>query len=110
MGSLVHFNVRKLAKLHGLRSFVETGTAQGDSLAVAGTVPEFVALHSIEIIPTVAAAARLRFEKDKRVQIWEDDTRHALPLILKELPEGPALFWLDAHFPAAHHGDRKSVV
>ena len=39
MGSLVHFNVRKLAELHGLRSFVETGTAQGDSLAVAATVP-----------------------------------------------------------------------
>jgi hypothetical protein len=27
-----------------------------------------------------------------------------MPKILQGLPEGPALFWLDAHFPGAHTG------
>ena len=41
MGSLAHFNLAGIAKLHGLKHFIETGTAQGDSLAQACQVKAF---------------------------------------------------------------------
>jgi hypothetical protein len=61
-------------------------------------------VHTIEIVPEIAAAARFRFKDHKQVQVWEGSSGRCLPLILKELPADPCLFWLDAHFPGAHHG------
>ena len=104
MGTLAHFNLQPLAEMHGLKHFVETGTAQGHSLALAATVKEFASLHSVEIMPDLVAAARMRFGADARIQIWEGDSRHCLPMILRDLPDEPTLFWLDAHFPGAHSG------
>lgn len=101
MGSLAAFNLDGIRELHRLRAFVETGTATGDGVAQA-LANGFEIVHSIEVVPAVAAAAQARFGGDKRVTIWTDDSRHALPLICRELPPGPALFWLDAHFPGAH--------
>ena len=74
MGSLHHFNLAGIAKLHGLKHFVETGTAQGDSLALASGVPAFKTLHSIEIVESLATAARARFALDSRVNIWHGDS------------------------------------
>ncbi len=101
MGTLAAFHLPGIRALHNVTSFVETGTAAGDGVAHAIDAG-FSLVHSIEIIPEVAAAAKARFSADDRVTIWTDDSRHALPLILKELPPDPALFWLDAHFPGAH--------
>lgn len=102
MGTLAHFNLQAIAEMHGVRNFVETGTAQGDSLALAATIPEFAALHSVEIMPDLVSKAKMRFASDARVQIWEGDSRSCLPMILRELSPEPTLFWLDAHFPGAH--------
>ena len=105
MGSLAHFApwLHNGLRRYGFASFVETGTARGDSLAIAARLP-FKALHSIEIVPDLAAAARVRFKDDARVQVWEGDSLDCLPMILRELPPEPCLFWLDAHFPGAHTG------
>jgi hypothetical protein len=105
MGSLAHFApwLHNGLRRYGFASFVETGTARGDSLAIAARLP-FKALHSIEIVPDLAAAARVRFKDDARVQVWEGDSLDCLPMILRDLPAEPCLFWLDAHFPGAHTG------
>lgn len=103
MGSLAHFDIAGLQRLHGLVSFVETGTAAGDSLALAAAA-SFKALHSVEIVPELVAAARARFASDRRVKVWEGDTCLILNTVLQALPAGPCLFWLDAHFPGAHSG------
>jgi hypothetical protein len=104
MGSLARFNLPGLAQVHGLKHFVETGTAQGDSVALACQVKAFASLHSIEIVPELATAAKARFEKDERVVIWQGDSVTCLSMVLRDLPPEPALFWLDAHFPGAHSG------
>lgn len=104
MGTLAHYNLRGIAHALGLRHFVETGTAQGDGLAYAAAVPEFETLHSIEIEPKLAAAARARFAYDRRIKIWQGDSRKVIHKLLRELPEEPCLWWLDAHFPGAHSG------
>lgn len=104
MGSLAHFNLAALADRHGLRHFVETGTAQGDGLAWAAQVKSFATLHSIEIVPELVVAARARFASDPRVTVWEGDSGHVIPMLLRDLPPEPCLWWLDAHFPGAHTG------
>lgn len=102
MGSLHHFNLAGLAKLHGLKHFVETGTAAGDSVSLACQVKGFEQLHSIEIVEQLVTAARARFASDPRVTIWHGDSVSCLAMLLRDLPPEPALFWLDAHFPGAH--------
>lgn len=104
MGTLAHFDLALLARIHGLVSLVETGTAQGDSLAVAARVPQFQQLHSIEIVQELHEAARARFKSDERIHVWHGDSLGTLPAVLASLPAGPCLFWLDAHFPGAHSG------
>jgi hypothetical protein len=103
MGTLAHFNLAGVRSLHGLRSFVETGTAAGDGVEQARQAG-FDPVHSIEIVPELAQAARFRFAGHKQVNIWDGSSLHCLPMILRGLPAEPCLFWLDAHFPGAHHG------
>jgi hypothetical protein len=103
MGTLSKYNLAGMRVLHGLRSFVETGTAQGDGTEQARAAG-FDPIHTIEVVPEIAAAARFRFAEHKQVRVWEGSSVSNLPLILKDLPAEPCLFWLDAHFPGAHHG------
>jgi hypothetical protein len=104
MGTLAHFDMAGLAQRHGLKHFVETGTAQGDGLALAAQVRAFQTLHSIEIVPALVAAAKARFASDARVTVWEGDSGAVIPMLLRDLPPEPCLWWLDAHFPGAHSG------
>lgn len=105
MGTLAHFNLAALAERHGLLHFVETGTARGDSLAIAAQVSQFKTLASIEIVPELATAAAARFQSDRRVRIHTGHTAERMADVLADIPLGePCLFWLDAHFPGAHTG------
>jgi hypothetical protein len=78
------------------RIFVETGTFHGESLAYAKSLP-FSELHSVELSPTLHAAAAARFAGDPRLLLHQGDSAVVLPQILRDIHE-PALFWLDAHF------------
>lgn len=103
MGTLAHFRVDMLRKRHGLAAFVETGTGEGAGVAQA-LAAGFGLVHSIEIIPELAAAARRKFGGASGVNIHTGDSREILPAVLGGLPKAPALFWLDAHFPGADYG------
>jgi hypothetical protein len=79
----------------GLTTFVETGTFHGDSLANVRDL--FASLHSAEVDPDLAAAAKARFHGDFGVTIHQGSS----PNVLRDLhatPLGRVLYWLDAHW------------
>jgi hypothetical protein len=53
-------------------------------------------IETIELEPTLAQLARIRFARAANVHVHEGDSASVLPRILDGLDE-PALFWLDAH-------------
>lgn len=93
--------LRGFVRSHGLRTFVETGTYRGDTLAAVAPLVDRA--YSIEIEPRLAEAARARFARARTVSILEGDSTGLLPSVLAELRE-PALFWLDGHWSGGETG------
>lgn len=89
--------LRAYAKQFGLRSFVETGTFLGDTVAALEDV--FQVIHTIELSPELSRQARQRFAEKPHIHVVEGDAGTRLTEILPSLP-GPCLFWLDAHYSA----------
>lgn len=103
MGTLARFNLAAIRELRGLASFVETGTGDGAGVAQA-LQAGFGQIHSLEYVEALALSAATRFEKHSEVLIHQGDSGKLLPQVLRQLPAGPAFFWLDAHFPGADYG------
>lgn len=93
-GSIKRRILKGYAEKHKTRVFIETGTFHGDT--VASMIGLFTVIHSIELSPQLFKKAKVRFEKEKSVTLWQGDSGKILPKILKTL-KSPALFWLDAH-------------
>jgi hypothetical protein len=53
-------------------------------------------IETIELEPTLARLARIRFKRVPNVHVHEGDSAAVLPRILESLTV-PTLFWLDAH-------------
>jgi len=103
MGSLYRFDLAPIVTKYGLKTFVETGTARGNSLAWAAGNPDFEYLLSCEIEPLLAAGAIARFNEDPRVCISRMESSLFISLFATSgLP--PALIFLDAHYPGAGYG------
>jgi hypothetical protein len=102
VGSLARHPIKAWVHQYRLRTFVETGTFEGDGIAHAADVGGFELLHSVEANPKLAVAARTRFAINPRVFIWLDDSVHGVRAIERGA-ERPALWWLDAHLPE-HYG------
>lgn len=83
-----------------LSSFVETGCYKGDGIAAA-LEAGLRTVRSCDISTEHGRHCRERFEGDGRVRIVEGESEAALAVILRE-ELGPALFWLDAHYPALY--------
>ncbi len=92
----------RVARRHGLRVFVETGTHRGDT--VAALRAEFERLVTIELEQVKVAAARRRFAGDGGVEVLEGDSAQVLPGVVARLDER-ALFWLDGHYMGPGSGD-----
>jgi len=86
--------LREVASRHGLRVLVETGTYMGETAWALRR--DFDRIETIELEPTLARLARIRFARVPNVHLNEGDSAAVLPRILEALGE-PALFWLDAH-------------
>ena len=82
----------------GLRTLVETGTYNGDTIAMQ--LPHFDHLYSIELDETLHAAARVRFAANPNVHLIKGDAALSLAELLPKLT-APALFWLDGHYSGA---------
>ena len=100
MGLLQQFDLSKHIDTRSV--FIETGTANGRSLAYAAGY-DFEYLYSIEIDAECACNATKLFEDDKRVMILCGPSFSVLPKILCRHDQ-PVVFWLDAHFPGEMHG------
>jgi hypothetical protein len=86
--------LRDVARRHGLRLLVETGTYMGETAWALRN--DLDRIETIELEPTLAQLARVRFARVPHVHVHEGDSASVLPRILETLDE-PALFWLDAH-------------
>ncbi len=84
-----------LASRFHIKTFVETGTYQGDMLYAAQ--PHFEKLYSIELDEALCLRARDRFAKLPAITILLGDSGEMLGRILVEIQE-PCVFWLDGHY------------
>jgi hypothetical protein len=86
--------VRDYARRFGANILIETGTFRGDM--VHAMLADFAVIHTIELSPALAHAARARFSGDAHVSVHEGDSSAVLPGLLAKINE-PCLFWLDGH-------------
>jgi hypothetical protein len=86
--------LRDVARQYDLRVLVETGTYMGETAWALRR--DLDRIETIELEPTLARLARIRFKNVPGVRVHEGDSASVLPGILDTLTE-PALFWLDAH-------------
>jgi hypothetical protein len=83
------------AQRYNIRTFVETGTADGST--TAAMVPYFDELYTIEIDEGMYNHARLIFENASKVHCILGDSGHHLPWVMATITD-PILFWLDGHY------------
>lgn len=76
--------------------FVETGTYLGDTVKLALEYG-FKKIHSIELNKKLYDDAVEMFKDEPAVKIWLGDSVEILPLIIEEIGNNRATFWLDAH-------------
>ena len=76
--------------------FVETGTYLGDTVRLA-LEHGFKKIHSIELNKRLYDDAVKMFKDDPAVKIWLGDSAEILPIIIDEIGNNKATFWLDAH-------------
>lgn len=91
----------------GLEFFVETGTANGDT--IAALMPRFKHLYTIEVGKAQWQAARDRF-RGRHVTCIHGDSAEKISLVLAELGDKPALFWLDGHFCGGDRADKDTPI
>ena len=84
----------RLAKYCHLHTFIETGTAQGDTIEAVKDA--FINIFSIELSSKLFNRASNRFKNDITVRIFHGSSGDSLETIVNMAPL-PALFWLDAH-------------
>jgi hypothetical protein len=103
MGTLLRFKLDEFISTYHLQTFIETGSARGDSIDYAAQRTEFTRLLSCEIEPLLAIGCISRFHDDPRINIVRMESGLFMRLVTSsDLP--PALFWLDAHYPGAGFG------
>lgn len=76
---------------YGIKYFVETGTAGGDSVRAVAHL--FKECHSIEVIE-----GRPEGYFAENVTLWMGDSSKLLPEVTKDFKGERVLFWLDAHW------------
>jgi hypothetical protein len=92
-----------LGKVTGIRTLVETGTCHGSTpFHLAG---HFALIHTIELHDELFEISQRRLAKFKHIHCWHGSSRTMLPAIFQYVPDGPVLFWLDAHNSGPHTAD-----
>lgn len=86
-----------------LRTLVETGTYEGDT--IAATASRFDHVHSVEIAREYHAAASTRFATNSRVQLHLGSSPDVLTKLRPDLQNESTLYWLDSHWCAEVDAD-----
>lgn len=87
--------VKKSAKVHNIRTLIETGTYEGQMIDAC--LDHFDRIISIEVNYDMYSKAKDKFAKHSHVTIVHGDSGEILPQILESINE-PCLFWLDGHY------------
>ena len=82
-----------------LSVFVETGTFEGDTVALV--LSQFEEIHTIELSHEYYARALERFRSNGSVTVYHDDSPRALASLRSRLEHESVLYWLDAHWCVA---------
>lgn len=87
--------LKNVARQHGIRTLVETGTYKADT--VRALRRSFSQIISIELDPALHAAALRRCRHQSNAKLYTGDSSVVLRNLVPTLTE-KALFWLDAHY------------
>jgi len=82
-------------------NFVETGTYLGETTAAMAAV--YRNIYTVEIHSELARKAAERFAGQDYIRCFQGDSAKVLPGIVAQL-DGPAVFWLDAHYSGPRTG------
>ena len=83
---------------YGISNFIETGTGGGETLSYVKDYP-FKLIQSCEIEPTQYEKLCKQFAAPN-IKLWNGSSTEMLKKMLDQC-DGPALIFLDAHFPGA---------
>ncbi len=92
-----------LAKLFDLKTFIETGTGFGDTLAFVH--PVFDDCYSIESDEWKYSLALEQLRYHANVHLLFGSSATVLPELLSRIPVTPTFFWLDAHLEIGAEDD-----
>ncbi len=101
MGELFFFQLGKIMEVYQCDTFFETGTGFGFGVQIARMFP-FKNILSVEILLSEVERLKPAFASDRRVQLFAGKSSDVMSQVLPQVP-GNIIFWLDAHFPGAHH-------
>jgi len=87
--------VKDYAERYGIRSFIETGTAEG--FMVSYVLDTFDMITTIELSEQLYLNAKERFQPWPNVSCVHGDSAEWLPKLVP-MYEFPILFWLDGHY------------
>jgi hypothetical protein len=90
-----HLFIKWTAKRYGLKAFIETGTAYGDT--VWAVRKSFKKIYTVELDKNLFCHSAVRFFIYRNIEMRSGDSPQELKKILKYIDE-PCLFWLDAHW------------
>jgi hypothetical protein len=93
--------IGELARVFDIRDFVETGTYHGGSAVWASK--RFQKVRTIEIDEAAYRVAQRRLADRKNVEQYLGESAQVLGSLVPRL-DGPALFWLDAHWSGGKTG------
>jgi hypothetical protein len=82
-----------LLQQHGLRTFIETGSYQGDM--IAAVLPYVDEVRSVELDVHNFDCCQQRFAQEPKVKLYFGNSAARLPGMLDGV--GSSLIWLDAH-------------
>lgn len=88
--------LKDYAEKHELGVLVETGTYYGQM--VYAMKNEFDHIYSIELSKELYHIACKRFDGYDHIHLSHGDSADILPVVLDQVGEEPALFWLDGHY------------
>ena len=92
---------RLAAFAHRYETFIETGTYLGETAAAMAKV--YRQVHTVEIHDELYYNAAERLRQHGNVTTHHGNSSDILPTILAKI-DGPAVFWLDAHYSGPKTG------
>lgn len=96
--------IDKMRTVFGITTFVETGTFRGETAAWASE--RFDRVYTIEGSPDFRHEAQERHRDKTNIEFLLGDSGAVLKELVPRLSDGPALFWLDAHWMPGSFGEK----